>query len=276
MKNRFLTGRDYEKLFLRSKRLLDRELSKPSAEWDESLIDELEETMLYCAERKKALAETRSEGARPPLKLRKALVIAAAVVLVFAVSASIAQAAGFRVWSALIHWDAGMLHIKSTADGVWTPPEGSASPGSQGPIEEDESVMLTFEDCGELLEYLDGRVPLPPETEELRFESAIITADTETFIIMTRYRMNGERAIVQALCSEVWNDELDVYQAFLETDPENVTVKTIKGYECAFVTKDGRTYCMFGTDGLFYDLDFPEGLDKAETVVNAILDQLAG
>ena len=54
-KRRFLTARDYARLFERAKRILDREFLKPSDELDEDLIEELEETMLYCAERKRAL-----------------------------------------------------------------------------------------------------------------------------------------------------------------------------------------------------------------------------
>lgn len=55
MKNRFLTAWDYAVLYERASLILDRELSKPSKEWDEDLIDELEQTMLFCAERKSAL-----------------------------------------------------------------------------------------------------------------------------------------------------------------------------------------------------------------------------
>ncbi|MBQ7060897.1 MAG: hypothetical protein IJM85_03845, partial [Clostridia bacterium] len=222
------------------------------------------------------LAETRSEGARPPLKLRKALVTAAAVVLVFAVSASIAQAAGFRVWSALIHWDAGMLHIKSTDKGEGLPPEGSDPAGSQGPIKEIESVQLTFEDYGELLGYLDGRVPLPPETEELRFKSAIVNSVEGTVTIGVNYQLCGKGAYIDAVWSKVRNDDYFSFETVIQTDPENVTVKTIKGYECTFVAKNGRTLCFFGSDGLFYSIDFPEGMEKTEAAVNAILDQLAG
>ena len=53
MKNWFLTAWDYAVLYERANLILDRELSKPSKEWDEDLIDELEQTMLYYAERKK-------------------------------------------------------------------------------------------------------------------------------------------------------------------------------------------------------------------------------
>ena len=53
MKNWYLTAWDYAVLHERASLILDRELSKPLKEWDEDLIDELEQTMLYCAERKK-------------------------------------------------------------------------------------------------------------------------------------------------------------------------------------------------------------------------------
>lgn len=275
MKNRFLTGRDHEKLFARSKRLLDRELSKPSAEWDESLIEELEKTMLYCAERKRALAETRSKGLRLPLALRKALVAAAVVIAVLAISASVAQAAGFRVWSALVHWDAGMLRITNTQQSEGDPPTTSASQNAQEPIEGPESVVRTFENYDELLAYLDGRVPLPAETAELRFASAIVTSNEDAAIIRATYQLDGEKAHVGAQYFEVWDDEHSNYNMATGVDPGNVTVKTLKGYECTFAASKGRLMCFFGRDGLFYNLDLPEGTDKAETIVNEILDQLA-
>lgn len=65
MKNRFLTAWDYAVLYERASLILDRELSKPSKEWDEDLIYELEETMLYCAERKKALLQERAMKKKP-------------------------------------------------------------------------------------------------------------------------------------------------------------------------------------------------------------------
>lgn len=275
MKNRFLTGRDHEKLFARSKRLLDRELSKPSAEWDESLIEELEKTMLYCAERKRALAETRSKGLRLPLALRKALVAAAVVIAVLAISASVAQAAGFRVWSALVHWDAGMLRITNTQQSEGDPPTTSASQNAQEPIEGPESVVRAFENYDELLAYLDGRVPLPAETAELRFASAIVTSNEDAAIISATYQLDGEKAHVGAQYFEVWDDEHSNYNMEIGVDPGNVTVKTLKGYECTFAASKGRLMCFFGRDGLFYNLDLPEGTDKAETIVNEILDQLA-
>ena len=55
LKRSFLTARDYARLFERAKRILDHEFLKPSDELDEDLIEELEETMLYCAQREREL-----------------------------------------------------------------------------------------------------------------------------------------------------------------------------------------------------------------------------
>ena len=65
MKNRFLTARDYAILFERASCILDREITKPTEEMDDDLIYELEETMLYCAERKKALLQERALKKNP-------------------------------------------------------------------------------------------------------------------------------------------------------------------------------------------------------------------
>lgn len=50
MKLRFLTTRQYWKLYERARRMLDWELRKPSSRWDRDLIYELEETMLFISE----------------------------------------------------------------------------------------------------------------------------------------------------------------------------------------------------------------------------------
>ncbi len=65
MKNRFLTARDYAILFERASCILDREITKPTEEMYDDLLYELEETMLYCAERKKALLQERAMKKKP-------------------------------------------------------------------------------------------------------------------------------------------------------------------------------------------------------------------
>ena len=42
-------------MYERAGRILDREIMKPTEEVDNDLVNELEETILYCAEREKAL-----------------------------------------------------------------------------------------------------------------------------------------------------------------------------------------------------------------------------
>lgn len=89
------------------------EIKKPEAEQDADLLEECLETMTYLHDVVESLSrqtQIQRSGVGSGIVLRRVaiVVIALAVLLI---GMSVAEAAGFRVWSALIHWDSSYLHI---------------------------------------------------------------------------------------------------------------------------------------------------------------------
>lgn len=117
-----VTKSEYVKLIRRTETALGRELKKPDALRDAALVDECIESLAYYRERLALMREpARSHS---PAFLRTALSCALALVLTFALGATIAQAAGVRVWTAIFNWDADYLRVDYV-------PEASVSPTAQ-------------------------------------------------------------------------------------------------------------------------------------------------
>lgn len=271
MKNRFLTSRDYARLFERAKRILDHEFSKPSAEWDEGLIEELEETMLYCAERKKVLySEEQSKRLQPSFKLRRAFVIVIAVFAFLVLSASVAQAAGFRVWSAIVHWDLNYLRVDYTGNLSETPNDQDINNGNS-PVEEPEAITLTFESFDDLVTYMGNRIMFPSESMGIQFISASVTEDDEATILHTVYNFEDDRVIIDNIIPKsgesdtisIGNFDMSVYDEVYERD--------INSIKCIFGLKEGRSYCSFAYNLSSYLVVCDAGQEDCVSIVESIL-----
>ena len=273
MKNKFLTSKDYAKLFERAKRILDREISKPSDEWDEGLIEELEETMLYCAERKKVLLseEKQSRRLQPSFKLRRALVIVVAVLASFAVFATVAQAAGFRVWSAIMHWDKNYLRVDYTGNVTETPDDQDVSNGNE-PVEEDDAITVKFDSYDALIAYMGDRIEFPIGVDGLEFVSARVTEDDEAAILHTVYRHLDDTVIIDTTITK--SAELDTITVGNQDDSmyDSVFTRDICGHECIFGLKDGRTYCSFAYGYTVYSIICNAGEEYCISIAESILE----
>ena len=105
--SRYKKIRKYKKLASRAEALLDAEVAKPAGERDDALADEYALTVLYARERVDELSSVPVKAGTlryepRTLPLRKFAAAAAALLLVFCIGASFAQASGVRVWSALV------------------------------------------------------------------------------------------------------------------------------------------------------------------------------
>ena len=273
MKNKFLTSRDYAKLFERAKRILDREISKPSDEWDEGLIEELEETMLYCAERKKVLLseEKQSRRLQPSIKLRRALVIAVAVLASLAVFATVAQAAGFRVWSAIVRWDINYLRVDYTGNVTETPDDQDVSNGNE-PVEENDAITVNFDSYDALIAYMGDRIEFPIGVDGLEFVSARVTEDDEVAILHTVYRHLDDTVIIDTTITK--SAELDTITVGNQNDSmyDSVFTRDICGHECIFGLKDGRTYCSFAYGYTVYSIICNAGQEYCISIAESILE----
>lgn len=273
MKNKFLTSRDYAKLFERAKRILDREISKPSDECDEGLIEELEETMLYCAERKKVLLseEKQSRRLQPSIKLRRALVIAVAVLASLAVFATVAQAAGFRVWSAIVRWDINYLRVDYTGNVTETPDDQDVSNGNE-PVEENDAITVNFDSYDALIAYMGDRIEFPIGVDGLEFVSARVMEDDEAAVLHTVYRHLDDTVIIDTTITK--SAELDTITVGNQNDSmyDSVFTRDICGHECIFGLKDGRTYCSFAYGYTVYSIICNAGQEYCISIAESILE----
>ena len=273
MKNKFLTSRDYAKLFERAKRILDREISKPSDEWDEGLIEELEETMLYCAERKKVLLseEKQSRRLQPSFKLRRALVIVVAVLASFAVFATVAQAVGFRVWSAIVYWDINYLRVDYTGNPTESPDDQEIN-NSITPVDEPEAITLDFDSFDAAVAYMGDRIEFPIGVDGLEFVSARVTEDDEAAVLHTVYRHLDDTVIIDTTITK--SAELDTITVGNQDDSmyDSVFTRDICGHECIFGLKDGRTYCSFAYGYTVYSIICNAGEEYCISIAESILE----
>lgn len=272
MKNKFLTSRDYAKLYNRAKRTLDCELSKPSEEWDEGLIEELEETMLYCAERKRVLysEEKSSKGFLPSFRLRRALLVLVALLVTIALSATIAQAAGFRVWSALIHWDTNYLRVDYPGNPSSTPDDESII-ASIAPIEESDAVTINFDSYDALLAYMDNRILLPSGVDGLDFVSAILTEDAELAHLRIVFTIVGDNVIIHISVNKSANMNSASFGNEEYSDYDEVVKRDINGIECVFGVKEGKIRCSFIYNNSVYLIICDASEDLSLLIVDAIL-----
>lgn len=273
MKNRFLTSKDYAKLYERADRILDREISKPSDEWDEGLIEELEETMLYCAERKKVLLSEEKQNRRlqPSFKLRRALVIVVAVLASFIIFATVAQAAGFRVWSALVHWDINYLRVDYTGNTTETPADHDVN-NSNAPVDEPEAVTLDFDSFDAVVAYMGNRIEFPTGVDGIEFVSARVTEDDEAAILHTVYRHLDDTVIIDTTTTKsAVLDTITVAKQY-NSMCDSVFTRDIYGHECIFGVKDERIYCTFAYGYTVYSIICNAGQEYCISIAESILE----
>ena len=132
------------------------EIKKPEAEQDADLLEECLETMSYLHDVIESLSrqiQVQRGGAGSRIVLRRVAIVAIALAVLL-IGMSVAEAAGFRVWSALIHWDSRYLQI------TYAPEEQEPLPteGQQSGTEAD-TAEGGFDDeviCDSLSEAIDA------------------------------------------------------------------------------------------------------------------------
>lgn len=267
------TARDHEKLCARAERILDREIKKPLGKRDEALIGECEELMLYCAERQKVLsAEAAKSSPAPRLKLRRIGVLAAVLLLLLALSATVAQAAGFRVWSALIHWDRNYL-IVEYSDHRSDPPAYTASPlsGTHAPVQiGTPAVEKEVGSIDELIELSANKLLLP-DMEGLAFNgaTAAVLEDFSDFHIS--YSLEGNDFVIKATILKV-GETHDSYSRIEQNGPfKEVYEKNINGVDCIFGAGKKTGLCVFKVGNDLYDIFGSLSTEQLEAIAYSML-----
>ena len=249
--------KDYDRLYTKAKRILERELLKPSAEWDEALISECEETMLFCSERGEELrsASVRTGGAHPALK--RALVITLAVLASLLILATVAQAAGLHIWSAIIHWDHRYLYIEYNDNSYPDPPSGAVGTGEHAtPVEIDEEVRkLQFTSAEELRAYLGSEILCPDEALDEFLTISRVDDSFDIINVYSDYSVSGRELYYSAIHSRSGFIE-GSYSVMMGDlgEYDSVTEKEIDGVACVFGEGNGKGICTFRYENTFYCL----------------------
>ena len=179
-----ITKAEYVKAIRRTETALRRELKKSDAERDTGLVGELIESLDYYRGELEAI---KAEGAAPSFVggLKRAAVIMLAFIVSFAAFATIAQAAGIRVWTAIIKRDAGYLRVDYV-------PEVTAEPTEKLPGWEDGEYSFFFADELEARMREDGFPPLLTEWEGMRFaEGGVRRTGNEYYAVSTLIGRGG-------------------------------------------------------------------------------------
>ncbi len=257
--------RKYQKLASRAEALLDLEMEKPASERDDALADEYAKTVLYARERVDALSSVPVSEKTLKYKAHAApfkrfAVAAAALLLVFCIGASVAQASGLRVWSALVHWDANYLKIDYSPTAV---------PGGKKPSTVIE--YREFSSAEELRAYF-GEKLLYPEDENLQFVAAYAqVADKKSAIVDIVLRLGADDVSVRgSLClREVTDDDISV-STLLIGEYTDVYRKAVRGADCLFAIGEEGCVVSFAVDHNVYTVKSGSA-DSAEKITAAML-----
>lgn len=276
MKSSFLKTKHYAKLQARAKRILDRELSKPSDKWDEALISECEETMLYCAEMQKSLAGEKNEATRTTHspRAKRAIIIALAVLTVLLVSSAVAQAAGFRIWSAIVHWDPDYLRVNYGGHQYDDPPIGAASSEHNTPVE-GETVTEEFDSIEKLREAANVGIVLPGSEYDPYFKSAKLSRTVDVESIVMEYFVSGKQVVYNVLYFEhEIGDDNYAWSSWQNGENDSVIEKDINGTKCIFAHSDVSSMCTFEHAGGLYNLS--GGADDMALIEEMVTGMLEG
>ena len=278
MNTRYPKRKDFDKLYLKARRILKRELSKPSEEWDEALISECEETMLFCAQRGKALrSESGSENAKAmPPALRRALFITLAVIASLLIFATVAQAAGLRIWSAIVHWDPKFLSISYNDNAPNDPPIGEAVQGTHPPVVEsdEEYALLEFFSSAELKDHLGSTVLWPDEELDECLTISRVTDSEDMVTVYSEYSVSGRDLFITYIHSRLGFSEGSYSVTFSDfSEYASVVEKDIDGVSCVIGEGVGKSICTFRYENTFYSIrgDFPA--EELERIAAGMLER---
>lgn len=190
------------------------EIKKPEAEQDADLLEECLETMSYLHDIVESLSRqtgVQRSGAGNRIVLRRVAIVAIALAVLL-IGMSVAEAAGFRVWSALIHWDSRYLHVTFAPEDQ----EGKlqSSPESVNCDEEvtsqlSDAIEYNYTSIDEALTKLDSTILLPEYLPE-----GMIVSD------ITYYEFENDQTQVYLVIQ--WANETDyiLYSVMLFDDDE--------------------------------------------------------
>lgn len=252
---------EYIKAVRRTQTALKRELKKSDAERDMALTEELIESLDYYTGELEALRAERGRVSFPA-GLKRAAVVMLAFLVSFAAFATIAQAAGFRVWTAIIKHDAGYLRVDYVPDPTAAPTEYYAG-------WEDGEFNFFFGDELEARMAADGVEPLPVSWEDFDFaEGGVRRTRNEYYAVST---LTGKRGSIRIrMITKASPEPITVWG--LSEDAPYKTV-SVNGLEASYQIdpEDGSVFATWQKGGSVYCLSMYDCSADPEALLSFIL-----
>lgn len=255
--------REYMKLLRISNTQLKRELKKPEAEQDLDLINECLESAAYCRKELEALRPARSASSLMPV-LRRAAVFALVLIVGFSAFATVSQAAGLRVWTAIFKWDAGYLKVDYV-------PEPTEAPAYSFPEWEDNEI--SFFEAGRFNERLvsDGLEPIASEEgqENARFIEGSIRSTKRDYY--ASYTLQGELGTVRVRMIAKSGEPTPVTVWGMD-ERIPVTETEVNGVPVSYQTEqDGCVFATWQAHGCIFCASLFDPAVPAEEILNDIV-----
>lgn len=273
MRNKNLSSKEYAKLSAKAERILERETKKALGVRDDALIDECMEMLRYCNEREAAVKMEdleKENGHSGGIKLKRAAIAACLVLVVLIISASIAQAAGFKVWSALVHWDKNYLTVNS-APTQENDPAQDQSVENTGEIQGDEIETVLFDAEAEMIAQYGDKLLFANGAYGVEFVKGEVSADPGGLTAIVKYEYEGQKLVFnETYKDEVYDWERDFHsESYLEID--EVYEKEICGITCTIGRGSNNNFLTFNTEHLMFSMHGAIPADVMEKIAETII-----
>ncbi|MBQ1893573.1 MAG: hypothetical protein II155_05650 [Clostridia bacterium] len=261
MKKR-ISKAEYVKLLRISKTSLRRELRRPTEKQDAELVSECVENIVFC---EKELAALRSEraharGALPVL--RRIGTAFLAFLVFFAAFATVSEAAGFRVWTAIIKRDAGYLRVDYVPDPTAAPAPVYAE------WEDGEYSFFSREDFDSRL-MQDGFASFSSEFGEFRFIEGSIRSMKKDYY--ATYTLNSPASCVRVRMIAKANEPEPVAVWGMDGD-RPFTEAEFNGIPVTYQTDDdGYVFATWQARGCIFCASLYEPEIPAEQILEMIV-----
>lgn len=248
---------EYMRLLRRTETELRRELKKPDSVRDQALVDECVETISYCRSR---LAEQGRSTVRSFSLARAALTFAVVLVVTLALGATVAQAAGFRVWTAIFRHDAGYLRVDYVPENTalpseypaWDDAERSFRDYNEFRAELGKNGFSAFAKEWNGYEFLEGGIR---STRNEYYSNYSMTAD-EGYV---RIRMIAKRTVEER--TSVWGLKEDIPAVHIE----------VNGIDAAYQIDGDYAFATWQDGSRIYSVSFYDRVDIVEDFLTALI-----
>jgi len=253
-----------------AEQVLAQELNKTEGQRNADLIQECMQTIEETSRDADALMAAHGRR-RPLLRWTRARRIAAmciAAILVLLLASGVAQALGFRVWSALLQWDNDLLSIHYVPEDYIPPPDGPVEEGNPIVNEGGDGFVdaLYFATMEEALTAtgLSPRFPAPPEGFTLTSVTGWII-DSGNQLDFTYTGEDGTFVSVYIMAIMEGNATWSFFVPNATASEE----RTINGISYTIVISESLIFISWEHNGLAYGMDTTLPYDAVIEMLNA-------